>query len=84
MSAAALYEAFQQKPKVYLDKEAFASVEDQLEAVKTATTVYVGNLSFYTTEAMIHELFGSVGPVKQIIMGLNRFQKTPCGFCFVE
>jgi nuclear cap-binding protein subunit 2 len=22
--------------------------------------------------------------VKRIIMGLDRFQKTPCGFCFVE
>jgi len=24
------------------------------------------------------------GEVKRIIMGLDRFQKTPCGFCFVE
>ena len=24
------------------------------------------------------------GEIKRIIMGLDRFQKTPCGFCFVE
>lgn len=27
------------------------------EKLKTATTLYVGNLSFYTTEEQIHELF---------------------------
>ena len=25
-----------------------------------------------------------VGPIKRIIMGLNKNTKTPCGFCFVE
>lgn len=24
------------------------------------------------------------GDVKRVIMGLDRFKKTPCGFCFVE
>ncbi|KAF2224179.1 nuclear cap-binding protein subunit 2 [Elsinoe ampelina] len=54
------------------------------EKLKTATTLYVGNLSFYTTEEQIHELFSKCGEIKRIIMGLDRFQKTPCGFCFVE
>lgn len=49
-----------------------------------ATTLYVGNLSFYTTEEQIHELFNKVGDVKRIIMGLDKIKKTPCGFCFVE
>jgi RNA recognition motif-containing protein len=44
----------------------------------------VGNLSFFTTELQIHETFSVVGPVKRVIMGLNQFTKTPCGFCFVE
>ncbi len=44
----------------------------------------IGNLSFYTTEEQIHELFGRAGDVKRIIMGLDRQKKTPCGFCFVE
>ncbi|KAL9064156.1 MAG: hypothetical protein Q9157_007935 [Trypethelium eluteriae] len=52
--------------------------------LKNATTLYVGNLSFYTTEEQIHELFAKCGEIKRLIMGLDRFQKTPCGFCFVE
>ena len=70
--------------------------------MKDATTLYVGNLSFYTTEEQIHELFSKYvaplhcpiaatvlttqrcGEIKRIMMGLDRFQKTPCGFCFVE
>jgi nuclear cap-binding protein subunit 2 len=41
-------------------------------------------LSFYTTEEQIHELFSKCGEIKRLVMGLDRFQKTPCGFCFVE
>ncbi|RMZ75801.1 hypothetical protein DV738_g5296, partial [Chaetothyriales sp. CBS 135597] len=53
-------------------------------SLDTATTLYVGNLSFYTTEEQIHELFSKCGDIKRLVMGLDRFQKTPCGFCFVE
>lgn len=51
---------------------------------RTSCTLYVGNLSFYTTEEQIFELFSKCGDVKRIIMGLDKFKKTPCGFCFVE
>jgi nuclear cap-binding protein subunit 2 len=44
----------------------------------------VGNLSFYTSEDQIYELFSMCGEVKRVIMGLDRVKKTPCGFCFVE
>ncbi|KAI8865673.1 RNA-binding domain-containing protein [Ramicandelaber brevisporus] len=47
-------------------------------------TLYVGNLSFFTTEEQLHELFSTCGAVQRIIMGLDRNKKTPCGFCFVE
>ena len=47
-------------------------------------TLYVGNLSFYTTEAQIYAAFGIIGPIKRVVMGLNRNTKLPCGFCFVE
>lgn len=50
----------------------------------TISIFLLGNLSFYTTEEQIHELFGRAGDVKRIIMGLDRAKKTPCGFCFVE
>ncbi|KAK9461318.1 nuclear cap-binding protein subunit 2 [Lipomyces oligophaga] len=52
--------------------------------LEESSTVYVGNVSFYTTEEQIMELFSKIGQVKRIIMGLDRFNKTPCGFCFVE
>lgn len=44
----------------------------------------MGNLSFYTTEEQIHELFGKSGDIKKVIMGLDKVKKTACGFCFVE
>jgi len=44
----------------------------------------VGNLSFYTTEEQIYELFSKCGDIRRIIMGLDKYKKTPCGFCFVE
>jgi hypothetical protein len=53
-------------------------------ALKVTKTLYVGNLSFYTSEEQIYELFSRCGPVKRVIMGLNKVHKTPCGFCFVE
>ncbi|CAO1603257.1 MAG: hypothetical protein L6R36_004153 [Xanthoria steineri] len=60
------------------------SPEEQEDPLKDATTLYVGNLSFYTTEEQIHELFAKCGEIKRLVMGLDRFNKTPCGFCFVE
>ena len=57
----------------------------QLVGMITASnTVFVGDLSEYTTEAQIYELFGKVGTIRKITMGLNKYTKTPCGFCFVE
>lgn len=55
-----------------------------LKAMETSCLLYIGNLSFYTTEEQIYEHFSRCGEVKRVIMGLNKFTKTPCGFCFVE
>jgi nuclear cap-binding protein subunit 2 len=57
---------------------------DQEKQLLNSTTLYVGNLSFFTTEEQIHELFSRAGDVKKIVMGLDRNKKTPCGFCFIE
>ncbi|QIW95624.1 hypothetical protein AMS68_001142 [Peltaster fructicola] len=62
-------------------RQASPEPEDKLA---NSVTLYIGNLSFYTTEEQIHELFSKCGSIKRIIMGLDRFHKTPCGFCFVE
>jgi len=56
----------------------------QEKFLKISSTLYVGNLSFYTTEEQIQELFSKCGDVKRIVMGLDKIKKTPCGFCFVE
>jgi len=70
--------------KVVWDRKTYSTFEDNLAALKGSKTVYVGNLTFYTTELQIEEVFSTVGPVRQIIMGLNSQTKMPCGFCFVE
>ncbi|EOD20954.1 hypothetical protein EMIHUDRAFT_47691, partial [Emiliania huxleyi CCMP1516] len=54
------------------------------EAIEQSATLYIGNLSFYTTEEQLYEFFGKTGEVRRVVMGLDRFSKTPCGFCFVE
>lgn len=71
-------------PSSYRDRSYQGSQEDLERDLSISSTVYVGNLSFYTTEEQIYALFSKSGPVKRVIMGLDRNQKTPCGFCFVE
>lgn len=66
------------------DRKNYYSFEDQVHVLKDSKTVYVGNLSFFTTEVQLNETFSTVGPIKRIIMGLNSRTKTPCGFCFIE
>lgn len=39
------------------DDGAAAESKEEEDPLKDATTLYVGNLSFYTTEEQIHELF---------------------------
>ncbi|KAK8390094.1 hypothetical protein O3P69_012965 [Scylla paramamosain] len=68
----------------YRDQHFKGSRADQERMLHLSTTLYVGNLSFYTTEEQLYELFGRAGDVKKIVMGLDKFKKTPCGFCFVE
>ncbi|CAD6196000.1 unnamed protein product [Caenorhabditis auriculariae] len=68
----------------YRDQRFQGSMRDQEVALRTSTTLYIGNLSYYTKEDQVYELFGRAGDVRRVIMGLDRFKKTPCGFCFVE
>lgn len=55
-----------------------------INALKTTTTLYIGNLSFYTEEEQVYTLFSMCGPVRRVIMGIHKFTHLPCGFCFVE
>ncbi|CAD98713.1 RRM domain containing protein [Cryptosporidium parvum Iowa II] len=67
----------------YFDKKNY-SKDDWIAKISKSTTVYVGNLSFFTTEEIISEVFGLCGPIKAIYLGLNHQTMQPCGFCFVQ
>ncbi|KAJ2608644.1 nuclear cap binding complex subunit [Coemansia sp. RSA 1365] len=72
------------RPSTYKDNQYQGSTDQWENDMNKTTTLYVGNLSFYTTEEQLYELFSKAGEIKRIIMGLSRNTKTPCGFCFVE
>lgn len=57
---------------------------DILSKLDVSTTLYVGNMSFNSTEEQIYKLFSQCGQVKKVIMGMNKQLGKPCGFCFVE
>lgn len=69
---------------LYADQKYAGGRDKWNHQIRLSTTLYVGNLSFYTTEEQLHELFAKCGPLKRIVMGIDKFKKTPCGFCFVE
>lgn len=68
----------------YRDQHFKGSRSEQERLLSQTTTLYIGNMSYYTTEEQLYELLGKCGEVKKIIMGLDKFKRTPCGFCFVE
>ncbi|KAJ9170915.1 hypothetical protein P3X46_018977 [Hevea brasiliensis] len=71
------------KLSAYRDRKFPGNQEEFEHALQTSITVYIGNMSFYTTEEQVYELFSRAGEIKKIIMGLDKNTKTPCGFCFV-
>jgi len=70
--------------KLYWDRSNYDSHESQQRALSTSSTLYIGNLAFSTRTSHLKSLFSTLGPVKTIHMGLDRINKTPCGFAFVE
>ncbi|OLY80624.1 Nuclear cap-binding protein subunit 2 [Smittium mucronatum] len=71
-------------PSTYKDHQFKGSDQEWIEEIQKTRTLYVGNLSFFTTEEQIYELFSKCGEIKRVIMGIDKIKKTPCGFCFVE
>ncbi|KAL2497420.1 Nuclear cap-binding protein subunit 2 [Abeliophyllum distichum] len=71
------------KISAYRDRRFPGTQEEFDEVLQKSTTIYVGNMSFYTTEEQVYELFSRAGELKKIVMGLDKNTKTPCGFCFV-
>lgn len=60
------------------------SRNEQEKLLRATSTLYIGNMSFYTTEEQLYELFSRTGDIRRVIMGLDKYKKTPCGFCFLE
>ena len=48
------------------------------------TKLYVGNLSYSTTEQELRDLFGKAGAVKAVTIPTDRMSGQPRGFAFVE
>lgn len=53
----------------YWDRKNWSSLEAYKEALKMSSTLYVGNLSFYTQESQIYALFDQVSQEGLIISG---------------
>ena len=49
-----------------------------------AKKLYVGNLSYETTDATLSELFGAIGEVVSVNVITDRMSGRPKGFAFVE
>lgn len=49
-----------------------------------ATKIYVGNLSYDTTEDQIRELFTAIGEVESVSLIIDRHSGRSKGFAFVE
>ena len=49
-----------------------------------AKKLYVGNLSYETTEATLSELFGAIGEVLSVSLITDRMSGRSRGFAFVE
>ncbi|XP_047254482.1 uncharacterized protein LOC107845262 isoform X2 [Capsicum annuum] len=70
--------------QILLRDRRFPGTQEEFEdALLRSIAVYMGNMSFYTTEEQVYELFSRAGEIKKIVMGLDKNSKTPCGFCFV-
>ncbi len=81
---------YPERRREYRDRSFRGSDDEYYRRLQSSTTCYVGNMSFFTTEEQIWELFAQASrrtkplSVRKITMGLNRDSRTPCGFCFVE
>ena len=49
-----------------------------------AKKLYVGNLSYETTDATLSELFGAIGEVVSVNVITDRITGRPKGFAFIE
>ena len=49
-----------------------------------SSKIFVGNLSYDTTQTQLQELLGEVGEIKDVYLPADRVSGRPRGFAFVE
>ncbi|EOB13859.1 Nuclear cap-binding protein subunit 2 [Nosema bombycis CQ1] len=74
----------EENPTFYREKTFSGTDEEYRAQLNNSCYLYVNNIDNSVEEYRLWELFGMIGPVKRIIMGINRNSLTFCGFCFVE
>jgi cold-inducible RNA-binding protein len=60
-----------------------SGIRNPTQISKMSTKLFVGNLSFNTTENDLQDLFAAYGPVQQVDMIMDRMTGRPRGFGFV-
>ena len=57
---------------------------EQMNSLQDTCTVYVANIdTTHDTEERIYNVFSRCGPIKRVVIGVNKNTREPCGFCFV-
>ena len=49
-----------------------------------SSRIFVGNLSYETSQADLETLFAEAGPVKEVFLPIDRATDRPRGFAFIE
>jgi nuclear cap-binding protein subunit 2 len=83
MDCEIFYEELSKKGE-YFDKRSKLSREEYFDKIDNSKTLYIGNLSPFTSEEKLYLLFSAIAPVKGIIIGIHKRNFKPCGFGFVE
>jgi RNA recognition motif-containing protein len=63
--------------------EEAVSLRQKVTQVIMSTRLYIGNLSYNTTQEQLQELFSAHGPVEGVDLIMDKFSGRPRGFGFV-
>ena len=79
-----LYADITPPQKQYIDRSFPGSEADYRRLLEESRTLYIGNVSFSTSEEQLYAVAAAAGDVARVIMGLNARTFEPAGFAFIE
>ena len=79
-----LYGCELERRKIYWDRQRFAGVGPATAALHRTSSLYLGGVNTYSSDAQICASFSQIGRIDHVRLGLHAQEKTPCGFAFVE